>query len=72
LFMVYGREVPGVATTILIILFSFGILFFLLGIIGLYIGKIYDEVKKRPDFIVDCDVGFPTSVGQPPLKKEFS
>ena len=54
----YGREIPGVATIILIMLFSFGILFFLLGIIGGYIGKIYEEVKKRPDYIIKQEIGF--------------
>jgi dolichol-phosphate mannosyltransferase len=39
-------------------LFSFGILFFLLGIIGGYIGKIYEEVKKRPDYIIKQEIGF--------------
>ena len=58
LFLMYGREIPGVATIILIMLFSFGILFFLLGIIGGYIGKIYEEVKKRPDYIIKQEIGF--------------
>ena len=58
LFLFYGREIPGVATIILFMLFSFGILFFLLGIIGGYIGKIYEEVKKRPDYIIRQEIGF--------------
>lgn len=58
LFLLYGREIPGVATIILLMLLSFGILFFLLGIIGGYIGKIYEEVKKRPDFIISEEIGF--------------
>lgn len=56
--MIYGRVLPGAATTILVILFSFGLLFFLLGIIGIYIGKIYDEIKKRPDYIIMDKIGF--------------
>jgi dolichol-phosphate mannosyltransferase len=35
----------------------FGILFFLIGILGEYIGMIYDEVKGRPQFIVDELIG---------------
>ena len=58
LFLMYGREIPGVATIILVMLFSFGVLFFLLGIIGGYIGKIYEEVKKRPDYIIKQEIGF--------------
>ena len=58
LLLYYGREIPGIATIILVMLFSFGILFFLLGIIGGYIGKIYEEVKKRPDYIIKQEIGF--------------
>lgn len=54
----YGRALPGIATTILVMLFSFGLLFLLIGIQGLYIGKIYDEVKKRPDYIIRNKIGF--------------
>jgi dolichol-phosphate mannosyltransferase len=35
-----------------IILFSFGILTFMLGIIAEYLGLVYEEVKQRPNFIV--------------------
>jgi len=58
LFIIYGREIPGIATIILVMLFSFGILFFLLGIIGGYIGKIYEEVKRRPDYLIKREIGF--------------
>jgi len=52
LFFVCGRQVPGYTSTITIMLFLFGILFFILGIIGEYLARIYDEVKGRPNFIV--------------------
>lgn len=58
LYVVYGRKVQGFTTTILVILFLFGMLFFLLGIMGIYIARIYDEVKQRPNFIVRSTVGF--------------
>jgi hypothetical protein len=32
--------------------------FFLIGILGLYIGYIFDENKKRPIYIVDNCIGF--------------
>ena len=51
-FFLFGRQVPGHTSTITLMLFLFGILFFILGIIGEYIGRIYDEVKSRPNFIV--------------------
>jgi polyisoprenyl-phosphate glycosyltransferase len=58
LFLVYGQVVPGFTTTIILMLFLFGMLFFLMGIIGIYLGRIYDEVKDRPSFIVAERIGF--------------
>ena len=46
-----GIDVPGYATTIVLILFIGGIQLLALGIIGQYISKIYIEGKKRPVFI---------------------
>ncbi len=58
LYLKYGQVVPGFTTTILLILFLFGILFFILGIIGEYLARIYDEVKQRPNYIVRNKIGF--------------
>ncbi len=44
---------PGLPTTIIAITFFSGIQLFCLGIMGEYIGRIYDEVKKRPMYIID-------------------
>lgn len=52
LYILYGREAPGIATVILMTLFLFGILFFVLGIISEYLARIYEEVKRRPTYIV--------------------
>jgi dolichol-phosphate mannosyltransferase len=58
LFLLYGREVPGFTTLIIAMLFLFGMLFMILGIIGEYIARIYDEVKQRPNYIVKREIGF--------------
>jgi dolichol-phosphate mannosyltransferase len=58
LFLLYGREVPGFTTLIITMLFLFGMLFMILGIIGEYIARIYDEVKQRPNYIVKKEIGF--------------
>lgn len=49
----YGlNEVAGYTSTIFSIWFVGGILLFMMGVLGLYIGKIFDQVKGRPVFIV--------------------
>ena len=45
------------STIVLIILFG-GLNLFVLGIIGEYIGNIYDEVKCRPNFLIKRKIGF--------------
>lgn len=44
---------PGLSTTILVITFFSGVQLLSLGLIGEYISRIYDEVKRRPMYIVD-------------------
>jgi polyisoprenyl-phosphate glycosyltransferase len=53
-----GKAVPGWASMIAIESLLFGILFIMLGIIGEYIGRILEEVRRRPRFLVDERVGF--------------
>lgn len=43
---------PGYTTTVFSIWFVGGLLLFVVGILGLYIGKIFDQVKGRPSYIV--------------------
>jgi len=52
LFIIWGRVAPGTTTIILLLLFLFGVLFFVLGIISEYLVRIYEEAKKRPIYIV--------------------
>ncbi len=47
-----GPEVEGVFTLFAILFFFLGIVLFGLGIVGEYIGRIYQEVRKRPRFVV--------------------
>lgn len=49
---------PGLPTTVLVITFFAGLQLFSLGLIGEYIGRIYDETKRRPMYIVDKKVNF--------------
>ncbi len=46
-------KVLGFTSLILSIWFFSGIIIFILGIIGLYLGKTFDRVKNRPVYIID-------------------
>jgi len=52
------NEVVGYTSTIFSIWFVGGLLLFMMGIMGLYIGKVFDQVKGRPVFIVSDLVNF--------------
>lgn len=49
---------PGLSTTILFITFFSGVQLLGLGLIGEYVGRIYDEVKRRPMYIIDKKINF--------------
>ena len=49
---------PGLPTTVLVVTFFSGVQLLGLGLIGEYVGRIYDEVKKRPMSIVDKKINF--------------
>jgi polyisoprenyl-phosphate glycosyltransferase len=49
----FSIVVPGWATVVLLICFLGGLGFANLGILGLYLGKVFDEVKGRPLYCVE-------------------
>ena len=56
---IYGIEITaGLPTTILVITFFSGIQLVAFGLLGEYISRIYDEVKNRPQYIIDEKINF--------------
>ncbi len=49
---IVGAEVEGVFTLFAILFFFMGITIFGIGIVGEYVGRIYQEVRKRPRYVV--------------------
>jgi dolichol-phosphate mannosyltransferase len=50
--------VPGWASTVVVVAFTSGVQLTVLGVMGEYVGRIYDEVKRRPLYLVRDFHGF--------------
>ena len=56
---IFNPNIPrGFPTIIIGILFFGGLNLIGLGIIGEYVGRIYKEVKKRPEYLIEYKIGF--------------
>ncbi len=53
----YGVPFPGFGSLLCVMLIGFGILTMFLGVVGEYLGLIYEEVKQRPNFLITRKVG---------------
>lgn len=47
---------PGFPSVIISVWFLGGVIISILGVIGLYIGKTFNQTKNRPDYIIDKDL----------------
>lgn len=70
-----GVDVPGYASLMVAMLTLGGLILLSLGIIGEYLGRIFEEVKRRPLFIVRQTIGFSDEgvahrAPQPPLPQK--
>ena len=55
--LIYGTDVPGFPSLIVSVMFFAAVQLISLGVIGEYLGRVYEEVKGRPLFIVAATVG---------------
>jgi glycosyltransferase involved in cell wall biosynthesis len=56
--VIFGIQTPGWATIVTTISLFGGLQLFALGVVGEYIGRIFDEVKGRPHYIIDEESSF--------------
>jgi len=52
-----GHDVPGWATLVCSLMFFSGVQLLSIGILGEYVGRIFDEVKQRPIYLVASEQG---------------
>ena len=57
-FRIAGEFVPGITTVVIAVLLLGGIQLMAIGIIGEYLARVYDEVKRRPLYLVRSKLNF--------------
>ena len=56
--VIHGRDVPGYASLMVAVLMSFGLQMLAIGIVGEYLGRVFQEVKRRPLYVARERYGF--------------
>ncbi|MGF1634820.1 MAG: glycosyltransferase family 2 protein [Phycisphaerae bacterium] len=56
-YLVHGRRVDGFTTLITVVLFMGGVQLLTVGILGEYVGRMYEEMKQRPLYVVQDRLG---------------
>ncbi|HEY1131050.1 MAG TPA: glycosyltransferase family 2 protein [Roseateles sp.] len=58
--LLYGHPIPGWPTVVVGLMFFSGVQLLSIGIMGEYVGRIFDEVKQRPVYLIAQDTGNPS------------
>lgn len=61
----FGTSVPGLPSILISMMFFSGVQLIVLGIIGEYLGRVYEEVKSRPLFLVSEEIGVEREATRP-------
>jgi len=64
-YFLFGNDVPGWATLVCGMMFFSGVQLLSIGILGEYVGRIFDEVKQRPVYVIGSEAGR-GAIGEPP------
>ena len=63
--LLFGTDVPGFPTLVISAMFFAGVQLLSLGIIGEYLGRMYEEVKGRPLFLISEELGIERETPRP-------
>ncbi|CAN5334748.1 glycosyltransferase [soil metagenome] len=66
----YGAEVDGVFTLFAIAFFMMGVILFGIGLVGEYVGRIYQQVRGRPRYVVQAILQQDPELVMQPLARE--
>ena len=65
-----ARDLTEWASTFLTMLFLGGVQLLMIGVVGVYVGRIFDEIKKRPVYVASAEVGIARRAARPTEKRQ--
>lgn len=66
-YFLWGIDVPGYATLVVGLMFFSGIQLLSIGVLSEYVGRIYEEVKQRPMYLISQRLG--AGLAMPPVRQ---
>ena len=52
------KQLPGYTSIVVLMLLLFGFLIITVGVVGMYVGRVFEQVKGRPLYIIDAEATF--------------